>query len=372
MMRTIQIFIDHLLVVSGFHGSEVPILRHVLLILVAALLSVLSYLFFRVVLVPLITRMTRDRSLTYANVIFERPVLLAFCGIVPAVVIWKLLPMVFFQYPFVRMVLTRLTAIYLTFATVRLCFTFISQLKLFGNGRRTSKQQYILSFLGVVRIIVAFLAVVVTVSIIIDRSPMTLLAGLGATSAVLMLVFQDTIQGLVAGIRLTSNDMLHVGDWITVDSAGADGIVTEMSLTTVKVQNFDNTIVTVPPMALVSGSFKNWKGMQDGGGRRVNRKVYLDFRSIRYTDDSKKETNIGQFRRAVEDFLIADERVNNKMTLIVQQLEATQSGLPVGVCFFLKVKGGNDFEHQLADIMEHIYLMAGSFGLVIYQQFPEQ
>lgn len=235
MMRTIQIFIDHLLVVSGFHGSEVPVLRHVLLILVAALLSVLSYLFFRVVLVPLITRMTRDRSLTYANVIFERPVLLAFCGIVPAVVIWKLLPMVFFQYPFVRMVLTRLTAIYLTFATVRLCFTFISQLKLFGNGRRTSKQQYILSFLGVVRIIVAFLAVVVTVSIIIDRSPMTLLAGLGATSAVLMLVFQDTIQGLVAGIRLTSNDMLHVGDWITVDSAGADGIVTEMSLTTVKV-----------------------------------------------------------------------------------------------------------------------------------------
>jgi len=128
----------------------------------------------------------------------------------------------------------------------------------------------------------------------------------------------------------------------------------------------------VPPMALVSGSFKNWKGMQDGGGRRVNRKVYLDFRSIRYTDDSKKETNIGQFRRAVEDFLIADERVNNKMTLIVQQLEATQSGLPVGVCFFLKVKGGNDFEHQLADIMEHIYLMAGSFGLVIYQQYPEQ
>ena len=370
MMRTIQIFIDHLLVVSGFHGSEVPILRHVLLILVAALLSVLSYLFFRVVLVPLITRMTRDRSLTYANVIFERPVLLAFCGIVPAVVIWKLLPMVFFQYPFVRMVLTRLTAIYLTFATVRLCFTFINQLKLFDNGRRTSKQQYILSFLGVVRIIVAFLAVVVTVSIIIDRSPMTLLAGLGATSAVL--IFQDTIQGLVAGIRLTSNDMLHVGDWITVDSAGADGIVTEMSLTTVKVQNFDNTIVTVPPMALVSGSFKNWQGMQDGGGRRVNRKVYLDFRSIRYTDDSKKETNIGQFRRAVEDFLIADERVNNKMTLIVQQLEATQSGLPVGVCFFLKVKGGKDFEHQLADIMEHIYLMAGSFGLVIYQQYPEQ
>ena len=166
--------------------------------------------------------------------------------------------------------------------------------------------------------------------------------------------------------------MLHVGDWITVDSAGADGIVTEMSLTTVKVQNFDNTIVTVPPMALVSGSFKNWKGMQAGEGRRVNRKVFFDFRSIRYTDDSRKETNMAQFRRAVENFLIADERVNNGMTLMVQQLEATQGGLPIGICFFLKMKDGIPYEHQLADIMEHVYVMAADFGLTIYQQFPQQ
>lgn len=372
MMETIRQFIEHLLIVSGFHGAEVPVLRHVLLIVVAALLATLSYLLFRAILVPVIMRMTRGSSTGLTNVLLGRPVLIAFCGIVPAVVIWKLLPMVFYQYPFVRMVLTRLTAIYITLATVRLCFTFIRQLKLLNTGRRTSRQQYLLSFLGVLRIVVAFLAVVVVVSILINRSPLALLAGLGATSAVLMLVFQDTIQGLVAGIRLTSNDMLHVGDWITVDSAGADGIVTEMSLTTVKVQNFDNTIVTVPPMALVSGSFKNWKGMQAGEGRRVNRKVFFDFRSIRYTDDSRKETNMAQFRRAVENFLIADERVNNGMTLMVQQLEATQGGLPIGICFFLKMKDGIPYEHQLADIMEHVYVMAVDFGLTIYQQFPQQ
>ena len=371
MLDTIRQFVEHLLVVSGFQGAQVPVLRHALLVVVAALLAILSYVFCRLVLVSAITRLTRGRSVSYVNVLFERPVLIAFCGIVPAIVIWQLLPLVFYQYPIVRTILTRLTAIYITFAIVRLCFTFISQLKLFDNGRRTSRQQYIISFLGVLRIVVAFLAVIVIVSIIIDRSPFALFAGLGATSAVLMLVFKDTIEGLGAGIRLTSNDMMHVGDWITVDSAGADGIVTEMSLTTVKVQNFDNTVVTISPMALVSGPF-NWKGMQDAAGRLVNRKVFFDFRSIRAADDNPNETNMSRFRNAVEEFLKADERVNNKMSLVVRQLEATQCGLPLAFYFFLKSKEGPTYDHHLAEIMEKVYVMSADFGLTIYQQYPEQ
>ena len=226
--------------------------------------------------------------------------------------------------------------------------------------------------MGVLRIVVVFLAVIVIVSIIIDRSPFALFAGLGATSAVLMLVFKDTIEGLGAGIRLTSNDMMHVGDWITVDSAGADGIVTEMSLTTVKVQNFDNTVVTISPMALVSGPFKNWKGMQDAAGRLVNRKVFFDFRSIRAADDNPNETNMSRFRNAVEEFLKADERVNNEMSLVVRQLEATQCGLPLAFYFFLKSKEGPTYDHHLAEIMEKVYVMSADFGLTIYQQYPEQ
>ena len=371
-LDSIRLFVEKFLVVSGFEGIQVPILRHVLLVVIAALLAILSYVFCRLILVSAITRLTRGRSVSYINVLFERPVLIAFCGIVPAVVIWQLLPLVFYQYPIVRTILTRLTAIYITLATVHLCFTFISQLKLFDNGRRTSRQQYIISFLGVLRIVVAFLAAIVIVSIIIDRSPFALFAGLGATSAILMLVFKDTIEGLGAGIRLTSNDMMHVGDWITVDSAEADGIVTEMSLTTVKVQNFDNTIVTIPPMALVSGPFKNWKGMQDAAGRLVNRKVFFDFRSIRVADDNPNETNMSRFRNAVEEFLKADERVNNEMSLVVRQLEATQCGLPLAFYFFLKSKDAPTFDHHLAEIMERVYVMSADFGLTIYQQYPEQ
>ena len=134
------------------------------------------------------------------------------------------------------------------------------------------------------RIVVIFIGIIIVIGIAIGRSPLTLLAGLGATSAVLMLVFKDTIEGLVAGIRLTSADMMHVGDWITVPGTIADGTVIEMNLTTVKIQNFDNTIVTVSPMALVSGSFQNWKGMQAAAGRRVNRQVFFDFRSIHFVE----------------------------------------------------------------------------------------
>ena len=372
ILDTIRQFVENLLVVSGFQGAQVPVLSHAFLVVVAALLAILSYVFCRLVLVSAITRLTRGRSVSYVNVLFERPVLIAFCGIVPAIVIWQLLPLVFYQHPIVRTVLTRLTAIYITLATVHLCFTLINQLKLFDNGRRTSRQQYIISFLGVLRIVVVFLAVIVIVSIIIDRSPFALFAGLGATSAVLMLVFKDTIEGLGAGIRLTSNDMMHVGDWITVDSAGADGIVTEMSLTTVKVQNFDKTVVTISPMALVSDPFKNWKGMQDAAGRLVNRKVFFDFRSIRVADDNPNETNMLRFRNAAEEFLKADERVNNEMSLVVRQLEATQCGLPLAFYFFLKSKEGPTYDHHLAEIMEKVYVMAADFGLTIYQQYPEQ
>jgi miniconductance mechanosensitive channel len=141
----------------------------------------------------------------------------------------------------------------------------------------------LLSFCGLLRVVVIFIAVIVVIAIILGRNPMTLLAGLGATSAILMLVFKDTIEGLVAGIRLTSAEMLHVGDWITVPSTQADGPVIEMSLTTVKVRNFDNTIVTVSPTTLVNGSFQNWKGMQASEGRRVKRRVYFDFRSLAFT-----------------------------------------------------------------------------------------
>ena len=371
-MEEIRIFVETLVRQWGISGCMVPVVRHALLIAVAALLALLADVLCRRILIPVVTRITRRTTAQWDDVVLGRPVLTAACGIVPAIVVWWLLPMVFYQFPTVREVLARVTAIYITLASVHLCLVFISSLHRLDNGRRTSMQQYILSFCSLLRVVVIFVAVIVVVAIALGRNPMTLLAGLGATSAVLMLVFKDTIEGLVAGIRLTSADMMHVGDWITVPVAGANGIVTEMSLTTVKVRNFDNTIVTVSPTTLVGGSFQNWKGMQASAGRRVKRMVYYDFHSIRFVDDDRRETNMARYRRAVEQYLAECAWVNHDMLLMVRQLEATQSGLPLEFYFFLKDKEWKTYEHQLAAIMEYVYALAPEYGLKVYQQYPEQ
>lgn len=348
------------------------------------------------------------------------------------------MPLVYLEYPIFKEILERATGIYIVVMSVRTALVFIGSFKGLENSkqRRSSAQQYFHTFCGVLRVLMLFVAGVVVVAILLGKNPMTLFAGLGATSAVLMLVFKDTITGLASGVRLTSNDMLHKGDWITVKSVDANGIVEEMSLTTVKVRNFDNTIVTISPTTLVNGSFQNWIGMQKSGGRRVKRVVYFDFRSIKLVDEALKKSllekhfatedsfklkeslqkalakdglsvseissnslkqkvnvktdgerveaedllnpvalapsNLQLYRKYMERYLRERPEVNAEMTLMVRQLEATQCGLPMEFYFFVKDKVWVNYEHILADIMEHAYALSGEFGLKIYQQYPEQ
>lgn len=372
-MEEIKIWVEEMISLTGLTGSSVPILRHVLLVLVAIILSMAAGLLCRKIFVPLITKLTARTEARWDDILFNERVLVSACHIVPAIVVWQLLPWVFYQFPTVRELLARATAIYIVVMSVRTVFVFINAIKELEGDRRTSTQQYIFSFLSVLRVLMVFIAVIIVVAIIINRNPVTLFAGLGATSAILMLIFQDTIKGLVAGIRLTSNEMLHKGDWITVPKAGADGIVEDMSLTTVKIRNFDNTIVTVTPQTLVDDSFQNWKGMQESGGRRVRRSVYFDFRSIRKVVRDEKETvNLTLFRQHIEQYLEASDLVNHDMTCMVRQGEPTPSGLPVEFYFFLKEKEWVAYEHQVADFMEYVYATAPEYGLTIFQQFPKQ
>ena len=388
-MENIRIFVEELISLTGLSGSAVPVLRHVLLVLIAILLAVLAGLLCRRIIVPIVRRLTAHTDARWDDVLFGEKVLISACHIVPAIVIWQLLPLVFYQYPVVRELLTRATAIYITVMTVRLVLVFISAVKELEGDERSARQQYLYSFMGVVRIVIIFVAVIIVVAIVLDRDPMKLFAGLGATSAVLMLVFQDTIKGLVAGIRLTSNDMLHKGDWITVPKAGANGIVEDMSLTTVKIRNFDNTMVTVTPQSLVDDSFQNWNGMQQGEGRRVNRTVHYDFRSIRVVDEALRKqlldkkyfkagevktgmVNMTLYRQYLAAWLSHHPLVNPDMTLMVRQMNPTPEGLPVEFYFFLKEKEWVPYENQMAEIMEHIYAVTPDFGLQIYQMFPHQ
>lgn len=385
-MEIIITFIENLLLSLGLEGTTVAIVRYVLMIVVAFLLAGLSGYICRKFIVPLIIKLTSKTNIEWDDILFDRTVLYTACNIVPAVVIWELLPKVFFQYPFAEDILLRLTAIYIAINATRLVLQIVDRLRFLRKQEGNASSQYLRSFLGVLKIIVVFIAAIIVVSILFKKNPMTLLAGLGATSAILMLVFKDTIEGLVAGIRLTSNEMVHVGDWITVPGTPVDGNVVDITLTTVKVQQFDNTYTTVSPLTLVNGSFKNWKGMQDSGMRQVVKKIYFDVRSIRLLNDETRQNltnknmvalkemegevvNIGLFRHYIETYLRKRDDVNKSATLMVRQLEATQNGLPIELYFFLNTTEWVNYEQKTSDILEHIYAYANEFGLQVYEGF---
>ena len=383
-MDKIKILVEESLSWMGISGHMMSITTHVMMVLVAILIAWLSYSVCRRILIPLVRKLTSKTEVEWDDILLNEKVLKSACQIVPAIVIWDVLPMVFNQFPLVQELLERATAIYITVMATRTAIVFINSFKDLEGERRTSTQQYFHSFCGVLKIVMMFIAAIVVVSIILDKNPMTLFAGLGATSAILMLVFKETIEGFVAGIRLTSNEMLHKGDWITVPSADADGIVEEMSLTTVKIRNFNNTISSVSPQTLVNGSFKNWIGMQESDGRRVSRRVFFDYRSIRMADDDLKQRllakkyftkgelegehiNLTLYRAYVDKALSMRPEVNNEMLIMVREFEPTPSGLPVEFYFFLKSKEWKTYEMQAAEIMEWVIAIAPEFNLKVYQ-----
>ena len=370
-MEEIQIWIEQLVEACGVTGDTINWVTHTILVVIAFALAFLSGWLCRKFLIPIVLKLTKKTEARWDDIMFNERVLKSACSIVPAIVIWQLLPWTFFDFPTVREVLTRLTGIYITLMSARTIIVFTDSMKQLEPGtQRSARRQYLHSLCGVLKIIIIFIAIIVVVAIIIDKNPATLFAGLGAASAILMLAFQDTIKGLVAGIRLTSNDMLHVGDWITVSSAGANGRVEDITLTTVKVRNFDNTIITVSPQTLVDGSFQNWVGMEQNEGRKQSRRIFFDFRSIRLDDDGV--ANITKFRKHLEQWLRDNPKVMGEKNPLVRQADASQSGCCLELTFWLHAQAWNDFEHDTADIMEYVFAASNEYDLRIYQQFPNQ
>ena len=420
-MEEIRLWAESLMQSSGVSTSGAVYITDAILVVLTLLLSWIAFTVCHRLLVPITVKITEKTDMKWDDVLFNEYTLRKACLIVPAIVVWMFIPHIFFRSPEIEEILERITAIYITLTSTKLALEVVNSIKLLDVDERSAHHQYLHTFCGVLKIVVWFLSVIVIVSIVINRNPLTLLAGLGATSAILMLVFKDTISGLVAGIRLTSNDMLHKGDWITVDKAGVNGTVEEITLTTVKVRNFDNTIMTITPQTLVDDSFQNWKPMQEGDGRRVMRRVYIDVRSIRRLDQETRqalisrgyfpaeelspslspearptcndarptcheatvpgdfvarpsspvarpaEVNLTLFRRWADRFLATHPLVNPDMTYMVRQLEATPKGLPVEFYFFLKEKEWKTYENQKDEILEQIYAAIPDFGLRIYQ-----
>jgi len=276
------------------------------------------------------------------------------------------------------------------------------------SRRPEAKSRPIKGYVQVLKIAVYCTAVILMISVLIEESPLLLLSGLGAMAAVLMLVFKDTILSLVASVQLSSNDMLRVGDWIEMPSMNADGDVVDIALHTVKVQNFDKTITTIPTHRLISDAYKNWRGMSDAGGRRIKRALPLDQNSVRFLSEEEVEalrrfrlldkyieekhqevrewnarelagdinpvnarrfTNVGTFRAYVIAYLRAHPRVASKgFTLLVRQLEPTPQGLPLEIYCFAGTTVWADYEGIQADIFDHLIAILPEFGLRLFQE----
>ena len=383
MIEDIRLWTEQTALSMGATETSSVYLTDAMLVIFTLLLSWLSFVVCHRLVVPITVKITSKTDVEWDDVLLNERTLRKACLIVPAIVVSMFIPNIFVRMPDMMELLERLTGIYITVMSTRLAIEVINSLKMLDSDVQSAHHQYLHTFCGVLKIVVVFLSVIVIVSIVINRNPLTLLAGLGATSAILMLVFKDTISGLVAGVRLTSNDMLHKGDWITVEKAGVNGTVEEITLTTVKVRNFDNTIVTITPQTLVDDSFQNWKPMQEGDGRRVMRRIYIDFRSIRLVtpeirqnlisrhylpqEGTTTDVNLTLFRHWADSYLASHPLVNSDMTHMVRQLEATQQGLPVEFYFFLKEKEWKTWENQKDEILERLYAAMQDFDLSIYQ-----
>ncbi len=336
-------------------------------------------------IIPLVKKFTRVTRATWDNILLNDTLLKDISRLVPPILIAVLMPLAFSGGEPLLEFLLKVNTIYLVVVIAKLLCTFFSSLYELSNSQNGFKTQSLKGVYQMLKIVVICVALIIVISILIGKNPSYILTALGASAAVLMLVFKDTILGLVAGVQLTANDMLRPGDWISMPKHGADGDVVEVTLTTVKVQNWDKTITTIPPYALVSDSFQNWRGMKESGGRRVKRSVYIDMRSIAFcTEEQMAEfakkgwlegveredqfvVNLHVFRNYLEDYLRHHHRVNQEMTIMVRQLQPTSQGLPLELYFFSQGTDWIPYEHLQSEIFEHVFAVLPTFGLRVFQ-----
>ena len=361
----------------------------------------------RQLLLRVVKRIVARTKATWDDILFEDRVLRRLCHIVPPVLIYFLLPLALPPESGMVAFVLKLLLIYVIAVVLRFVNAFLKALHDVADQKEELQGKPLKGLMQTGQVIAFFVCIILIISILIDKSPARLLAGLGASAAILMLVFKDSIMGLVSGIQLTANDMLHVGDWISMSKYGVNGRVTEVTLNTVKVRNWDNTIVTVPPYLLISDSFQNWRPMQDSGGRRVMRSVNIDMNSVRfctpemldrfrkirllkdYIDETERliaesneqagvendpepvnglhQTNLGVFRAYLERYLRSLAGINQEMMLMVRQLQPTEKGLPVELYFFSKVTEWTVYEKVQADVFDHVLAVIPEFGLRVFQ-----
>lgn len=361
----------------------------------------------RKLLLRLVERLVKQTKATWDDVVFDRKVMVHLSRMVAPILIYILLPLAFADAQSATLsLIMRFCMIFIIVMFLSFISSLLTAVYTVYSDREQFRDRPLKGLLQTVQVILYFIGGIIVVSILIDRSPAVLLTGLGASAAVLMLVFKDSIMGFVSGIQLSANKMLKVGDWITMPKYGADGDVIEVSLNTVKVRNFDKTITTIPPYALVSDSFQNWSGMEESGGRRIKRSINIDMNSVKFCtpemlekyrkvqllssyvektekviaeynkehgiDNSilvngRRQTNLGVFRAYLTCYLKSHPGVNHNMTCMVRQLQPTDRGLPLELYFFAATTSWIPYEDLQSDVFDHLLAIVSEFDLHVFQ-----
>lgn len=395
-------FIKSWLIYYGLHERLSIYLSNIIAIIFILFISFLFNLIVKKVLLKTLESYIRKTKTKWDDIIFDKKVFEILGRIAPAAVIYVFAPV----FPNYQTLIERLTFSYIVFIILFALDKLLDAINSIYKTYEVSKVRPIRGYLQVIKITIYVIGTLVIISVLINRSPWILLSGIGAATAVFMLIFQNSILGLVASIQLTSNDMLQIGDWIEMPKYGADGDVIDVSLHTVKVQNFDKTIITIPTHALISDSFKNWRGMQESGARRIKRSIYIDMTSIKFCTEDMMErfkeiehirkyleikskeiinynnkhninnsspvngrhlTNIGIFRIYVENYLKNHSKVHKGMTQMVRQLQPTENGLPIEIYIFTNDIEWINYETVQSDIFDHILAIIPEFDLRIFQ-----
>ncbi len=370
------------------------------------LLSVTVGAVCRYAIIPAVQRIVERTRVTWDDELFNTALLRRFVRPVILLLSYTLLPLAFESEAHTLTLMQRVCEVAMV-VVVSMFLNSLLKTSFSIIGRRESMQDRPLKgVLQILQITLYLIATIVIVSVIIQQSPKYLLTGLGASAALMMLIFKDSITGLVSGVQLSANNMLRPGDWITMPKYNADGVVIDVTLNTVKVRNFDNTITTIPPYALTSDSFQNWRGMQESAGRRIKRSISIDMNSVKfctremlekyrrvalltkYIDDKqaeldrynhenaldasvaineRRQTNIGVFRAYLDRYLASLPTVNHGMTCMVRQLQPTENGIPIELYFFSAIKEWEAYERVQADVFDHVMSVIPEFDLRVFQ-----
>jgi miniconductance mechanosensitive channel len=396
---------NELLTGSGMSERLVVLIENATIILITAGLAILADFLVKRIIITTIHRIARRSKTDWDDIFVERRVFNRLAHLAPAIIVFYSLQFIFNAEGLVTF-LGNVTQSYMVIVVLLVIDAVINALHEIYRQMPVSKGRSIKGYVQVVKIIFYAAAIILIISIFSGEAPSALIASLGALAAVLILVFKDTILGFVASIQLSANKMVSVGDWISMPKYNADGTVQDISINTVKVQNWDKTIATIPTYALVSESFNNWKGMEDSGGRRIKRSINIDMKSVGfltgdqiekfrkfyllrdYISEKEKEiekynrslkleesevtngrkmTNLGTFRKYLENYLHQHPKIHQDMTFLVRHLQPTERGLPIEIYVFSNDQEWANYEAIQADIFDHILAIIPEFGLRVFQ-----